>query len=574
MRINLKKVEHQMRFTLRKKLIAGFAVLLFLMCVVGGIGIYSLESTNSSYRELMDDSVPKLVIVKDLKQEYSNQTLAVRAYVISNDRSNIDAYEESVNRFNELVKDLKSRTKDQKALASIESLEHTYLEYLDVIKQALQYKMLGDDKGYIQIMNTSSKEVGAKFNQAIEEIIAFQAQDLESQSEEATESVDAVSFLLITILIIALLVGISIAVVLGIKISSPILQITSSMKQVASGDLSIEDVKVKTKDEVQELGESFNQMVGNLRSVITQVIDSSSQVAASSEQLNASAQESNSATEQISYLIQENAEGIETQLAQFNGVQSSINEMSQGIEQITMNSESMLDTTEHSNQLTTSGAQSIQKVVGQMTKISQSVKETTDVIVTLGERSKEISDIVNLITNISEQTNLLALNAAIEAARAGEHGKGFAVVADEVRKLAEESKRSAAQITAMISIIQQDTNTAVLSMENGKLEVETGLSYTEEASSAFVQIEESIQDVTSKVEEVSSSIQQLNALSTEIVKIVDEVKGISEKSVAATQEVSAGTEENLATIEEVSNSAQSLSQLADELQQVVAKFKL
>ncbi|WP_374702737.1 methyl-accepting chemotaxis protein [Bacillus sp. V5-8f] len=315
-------------------------------------------------------------------------------------------------------------------------------------------------------------------------------------------------------------------------------------------------------------------MVSDLHAVVSEVHVSSTQLAASSEQLSASSQESSSASEEIAHLINENAMGVQTQLQYFNDVQSSMNKMSDGMESISVSSNQMYVSAENAKSLTEEGAVSITKVVEQMRNINQSVTNTASVIRSLGQRSKEINNIVGVITQIADQTNLLALNAAIEAARAGEHGKGFAVVADEVRKLAEESRKSAEQITEMITVIQDETDQAVVSMEEQNRNTDEGLTFTEGADVAFKQIQTSIEAVTSQVQDVSSAILDLQGLGGEILKAIDHVQTIAETSVASTQQVSAGTEENVAAIEEVSASAQSLEVLAENLQKLVARFKL
>ena len=229
-------------------------------------------------------------------------------------------------------------------------------------------------------------------------------------------------------------------------------------------------------------------------------------------------------------MTQDSAEGIEQQLLQYKEFSHSISEMNDGIQQIAENSEEMLQLTEKTSSLTHKGEEFIDHVVGQMNQIQQTVSKASDSIHSLRERSNEISQIIEIITGVAEQTNLLALNAAIEAARAGEHGKGFAVVADEVRKLAEESKRSAGQITKMIHHIQMETNESVQMMDEENLQVVEGLKETEEANQAFKLISHAMGEVTEKVVEVSASVEQMMAVSNQILESINLAKKIAEKS--------------------------------------------
>lgn len=214
----------------------------------------------------------------------------------------------------------------------------------------------------------------------------------------------------------------------------------------------------------------------------------------------------------------------------------------------------------------------VEKVVQQMEAIHESVKDASYMIESLGHRSDEISKIVGMITSIADQTNLLALNAAIEAARAGEHGKGFAVVADEVRKLAEESKKSAEQISSMIGVIQDETNKAVELMAAGNKKTASGMLQTQEVNDAFIQITGSVGNVSEKVQDVSTAVEQLSVSSAHIVQAVLQVKHFLIESMAASQESSAATEQQLAAMEEIASSSESLSHLSEELQALVRKF--
>lgn len=378
--------------------------------------------------------------------------------------------------------------------------------------------------------------------------------------------------------IIAILLAFGVSLVFGIvvsnKISKQIIRVAENAEEIAKGNLKIEKFENSSKDEIGQLGRAFKTMTDNLIQLIQQVSLSSTQVAASSQQLSAGAEESAQASQQVAIAIMEVSVGAEKQLNAVNESSAIVQQMSAGIQQMLEKAKIVVRSSEKTAFSAAEGSQAIDKTMQQMVNIERTVTESADVVMNLGERSKEIGQIVDTISGIAAQTNLLALNAAIEAARAGDQGRGFAVVADEVRKLAEQSQDASKQIALLINGIQQDTQKAVLAMSEGTHQVKLGTEVAETAGQAFNEISGLVNQVSSQIEEISEEIEQMALGSERIVSSIADIYKTSQEITGQTQTVSAATEEQSASVEEIASSSHVLAKMADELQDTVRKFNL
>lgn len=373
---------------------------------------------------------------------------------------------------------------------------------------------------------------------------------------------------------VSLILGLVFSGLLIRNISGPVRVVSQALQRVSTGDLTHGEVQVKNKDEIGALVASLNHMTRDLRQTLSQVNEASVSVATTSQQLTSSADHTTHAAEQIARSIQQVAVGAEQQVS---GVEESthlILDMSSAVQQIADRAKSVSANAEQSSNMAADGADHIGKVVGQMTAISGMLQHFGEAIRELGEGSGQIGQIVDTMTAIAAQTNLLALNAAIEASRAGEHGRGFAVVSDEVRKLAEQSTQSAQQIAGLVGTIQAQTEHVVRTMETVTHEVASGIGGVRVAGATFEQIREAVESVSRQIQEVSHSSQQLSAGTEQVIASIRMIATVTESSAVGTQQVSAATQEQLASMEEVSTSAKELSHSAEELQELIQRFKL
>ena len=315
------------------------------------------------------------------------------------------------------------------------------------------------------------------------------------------------------------------------NVAGPVKELADVATIIADGDLT-KQVDIEAKGNITKLIGAFKTMVGNLQKLIGNIKTNASSTASSAEEMSASAEEVNASMEQVASTVTEVAKGAQSTSKGATDAQGASKKTGESAQ---------------------AGSKAAEQVNEKMTVISQTTKEGAEKIKALGEKSQEIGKIVDTINNISEQTNLLALNAAIEAARAGEAGRGFAVVADEVRKLAEESGKATGQISDLIGGIQTEIQSSVESMDKNTKQVDEGAAAVQEALKSF-------QAIPGLVEGVNKSLGDMAA--------------VAQENAAGTEEVSSSVEQVTSSMQQVSSGAQQLSAGAEELKRLVAKFKI
>lgn len=356
-------------------------------------------------------------------------------------------------------------------------------------------------------------------------------------------------------------------------ILQPLNKVEKAIRKASKGDLTAY-IEKKTKDEIGELSESFNIMMGNFRSLLKTASETSSTVSNYSERLIHIVEENSKSIEQISLSIQTVATGMDHQSQGTTQLISSANEISGQMDNSTNAIQMVVETAMSTNKKADIGNEVVHETINQMNRIKTSVTETAAIVNTLQERSKSIGEIVSIITQIAEQTNLLALNAAIEAARAGEHGRGFAVVADEVRQLAEQSGNAGSNILQIINNIQEEIQQAVQSIEREKAIVENGIHMINKTGDSFNDILTDIEKVTAQIDEVSQVAEHVNSYSVNMLTMIKKAVEVTEETSGSIQNISAAIEEQSASMEEVSNFSSLLQETAEALQLDLQQFKI
>ena len=375
------------------------------------------------------------------------------------------------------------------------------------------------------------------------------------------------------VLVIVIMVSVILVLVFTRKINKRLNALKSAFESAGNGDMTIE-VSDKTGDELSELSVYYNKMRMKLNDTIQTVQQSALQLASASQQLSAGAEETNQASEKITEAVQQIANGAQDQITRIENSESSLKQASADIRDISANTAAIADKGQLAQSKADIGQKEIANVQAQMDAIHQSIQKSGEIIHQLDGRSKQIEQILSVITQIADQTNLLALNAAIEAARAGEQGKGFAVVADEVRKLAEESQQSAGQISKLIIEIQKDMNRSARSVEHVKTEAAEGVTMIQRTRDAFKEIAAATGEISAEISDLSASVTNISASAHQINDSFAANTADIKESTKNTRQAAALTEEQFAAMEEITAASETLSQLAEELTGIISQFKM
>ena len=390
---------------------------------------------------------------------------------------------------------------------------------------------------------------------------------------EIQEAAQPVLDLTMIILAVAIAIG-GIAIYFIIKsIRKPLIALSESAEKISQGDLT-QHIEVRTHDEIGKLAQSFNDMSAKLKQVIQAVQNSIENVAASSEELTASAGQTAQATEHITSSIEQFSNSNEHQNDMIEKSSVQLNEMDRSLSHMVNTTSHMMESSIDSSKTAQAGGELVQKTAGQMQTIEQAVKEAELVIQGLEQKSKDITNILGVINGIADQTNLLALNAAIEAARAGEAGRGFSVVAEEVRKLAEQSGSSSKEIESLTNEIVEEIEKSQNMFKQVAGEVQSGLNITDETKISFEKITDKTSEMTEQMKQINGRAKEHWQGSNDISHAVNQIKELSRESSAGFQDIAASAEEQLASMEEISSSSATLSQMAEELRELIKQFKI
>ncbi|MFT8351396.1 methyl-accepting chemotaxis protein [Clostridium saccharoperbutylacetonicum] len=562
-----------MRITIRQKLYGGFAAVLLFLVIVAIANYVLASKVNTKYTNLVNNGTTIVSYIKDLNNAISDEQASINYYLITGDTNYFKSYQKAFDSYNEKSKKIGELIKGQDSWQILQGLDLIQEQYVISADQMIDYKKKNNIDKYTQTAKAQNQLI-QKFSDTSDKFIENQEALLNKEINETESMISSSEILIIVFTFIILFIGFGVAYWISNLISKPIVAISKTAIKIANGDLTGEEIQIKSNDEISDLINAFNIMTKNLRKILTEVEEAAAQVAISSDELTTGAHQTAEATKYVANISQEVATGTERQVDSVEKSVQAAREMSNEADEINSKAYNANNQALKTSDVVMEGNTSVQKAAEQMNAVKYTVADIANIVHELGDESKKISDIIAIITNIASQTNLLALNASIEAARAGDAGKGFAVVAAEVSKLAEQTSISGKQVSGVIGAILLKTEKTISVVTESEQQVKEGIEAVNAAGVSFNTIENSINDFRKTIEEVSMASKQMSESTDKLVNNFETIEEISKSAAESTQSVSAFTEEQLATMEGVTNSANSLNNMSERLINLINTFKL
>ncbi|MFZ5814044.1 MAG: methyl-accepting chemotaxis protein [Bacillota bacterium] len=578
-----------MRWTIGRKLMAHSLLLIAMVGAVAAVGGWGLNTLQWDHLEVtrLDRN---MIEARRIEANLTELSLAATAYANTMDPQYPDMFRLAAQEVESALAFLDANVKDAQARTQLEDVKTGYESLKSVGERVILREEIRSEEIKWMVWGLHHPRVQAAT--AIESFIGTQAGLIASFGEQVERNTFLVQAAGGGVALLSIVVGLILSGLLSRAISRPITAIAAAAQRLAEGDLQVEELPVKGRDEVAEMAGAFNRMTRDLRRLLEGIAASTQAVLAASQQLANASHESAQSAQEAANAMTEVAEGTTRQAASAEEVHRSIAEMQATIQQIAAGAGRSSEETQQAAErlrraaealgrvaeetqsvaaeaaqtaeVAQVGAEVVDQTVHGMVRIEQVVGESEARILELEKSSAQIGEITSTIFAIAEQTNLLALNAAIEAARAGDHGRGFAVVADEVRKLAERSATSARQISGLIESIQAQVAEVVQSMAAGSDEVRRGSERAQQAGDRLTQILQTVEKAAADIRRVSETTKALREETDRVVATFENLAAVTEENTAATEEMAASTEEMTEAVATINEVAQESAAAAEE----------
>ncbi|SIO26565.1 methyl-accepting chemotaxis protein [Carnobacterium alterfunditum] len=556
--------------SIRAKILAGFMITIGLMLILSVYTINSVNNTNDSIRDILEKEMALLIVDEKLSVNMNKRTSLMRGFMLYEDESYRQEFED------ELTASiaLENQALELSNSEELNDLISKKIEWGTLTDEALTAYDNGEREKVSEIMIEQAQPIERELVAGFSALADEREKDITVIGQQVIENGERVRVISVGIMILVALLSLLVAYLTANNITKPLNVVMKRMQSISEGDLSLEPLKITEKDETGKLSVSMNKMQQTVKSVMEGISHASEELSSHSEELTQAASEVKSGSEQVAITMQELATGSETQATTASNLAVVMENFTKKVQNTNKSGEKIKNSSIGVLSMTNEGKQYMEDTSQQMAKIDRIVQDAVKKMATLDNQTKEINNLVVIIQKIADQTNLLALNAAIEAARAGEHGRGFAVVADEVRKLAEQVAVSIADITGFVEKIQVESKRVSDSLQTGYAEVEEGTSQIAKTGQTFNQINASVTTMAEGIKGISENLESIKFNSEIMNSSIEEIASVSEESAAGVEQTSAASQQITSSMEEVAGNSEQLSSLAENLAEMVGRFKI
>ena len=559
--------------SVKQKIIFAFVTIFIIFLIYQTIIHFANTKIKEATNELVNEEYAIVELTNNLSQSIDSRIAAIRGYLLTGNDTYIDTIDTATEQANVTYDELYKLNISfvESKITEAYSLESDLLQfiYTDVINT---YERGNEALALSQFISRENEILAIQ--KLYQEINLATKEEIDQLGASLSKQMGTFGNIQIVFSLIVLLTGYLMARRIVAMIVKPVRRLMHRMENITAGDLTQPALPIDSVDELGKLTESMNKMSDTLRTIVTKIQHESVALNESSTSLNLASNEVTEATTQTAQTINEVAEGSEEQARAATHLRELMKQFTSLVEQSHESSTQMETLSNSVFEKSSLGLQLMTDTRKQMNTIDEIVQSAVVRVQSLNDQTKEISQLVNVITLIADQTNLLALNAAIEAARAGEHGKGFAVVADEVRKLAEQVSNSVQHISSIVTTIQGEAEKVSTDLANGYEEVEKGSTHVIKSNDTYVEICNAIDEMRSTTNEMASYLNSIQAESFKIDDAIENIAAVTEQAAASSQETAATIEEVASSMENISTQAHHLSESAELLDNVAAKFKI
>jgi len=552
-----------------------FALVSILFVSVLSYTLYQFRQAGHEAEIIVTQTSVRLVVVKNAHTDFTRSLLDMRGFLFYPDGASVyeQGYRDKIAKSLAAVKEVKTQLILPEARDAAEKVESLLTDYILYADTRLIPAKKSNAPNFSQITGEGRQKV-QDIDSQFSNLSEIQKKYLDSQGMEVLESSrNSVTLAMIASSLIFLVV-IGLVFWYSRSMSRRLGTLSHDLTEVGKLDLTGQDLQITRNDEIGDMALTIIQMRKSLRDFVRHIGNNSQTLAASSEEISASVTEHLRAVNVVSQSINDIARGASQNADNINNISATLEEISAGSQQISAGANEVNASTHNAVAEAGKGMSMLDQLVKQNENVNQSMNEITVVTTNLSQGSEKIKGIVNVINGIAAQTNLLALNAAIEAARAGEAGRGFAVVADEVRKLAEQSADATKDIAKIISNMGGEINMAVSTVEQANKEVIKGKESTLTTQQGFKVIIERLEGVRNGVEQIAVAVDETAKGTQTMVISVENISSVAHKTLTNSEAVAASVEEQNAGMHEINTNVANLSNLATEMMESVNKFKV